>query len=53
MVWQDGRWAFSAADLPALLQALADLPVRDVTIQPPSLADLFLAYYTPDEAGDG
>ncbi len=53
LVWQDGRWVFSAADLPALLQALAKLPVRDVTIQPPSLADLFLTYYTPDEAGNG
>lgn len=53
VVWQDGRWGFNAADLPALLRALAGLPVRDVTIQPPSLADLFLAYYTPDEGADG
>ena len=45
IVERDGRWQFVAADLPALLALLARLPVRDVTIQPPSLEEVFLSYY--------
>lgn len=47
---EDGRWRFSIAELPPLLQLLAALPVRDVTIEPPALADVFLRYY---RAGGG
>jgi ABC-2 type transport system ATP-binding protein len=46
---RDGRWQFLAADLPALLRLLADLPVLDVAIEPPSLADVFMRYYAPEE----
>ncbi len=45
VVRRDGRWQFVAADLPALLALLARLPVRDVTIEPPSLEEVFLSYY--------
>lgn len=47
---RDGRWQFFTSDLPALLQLLAELPVLDVAIEPPSLADVFMRYYIPDEA---
>jgi ABC-2 type transport system ATP-binding protein len=47
---RDGRWRFTAADLPALLRLLAELPVLDVAIEPPSLADVFMRYYEPEEA---
>jgi ABC-2 type transport system ATP-binding protein len=46
---RDGRWQFLAADLPALLRLLADLPVLDVAIEPPSRADVFMRYYAPEE----
>jgi ABC-2 type transport system ATP-binding protein len=45
---RDGRWQFTAADLPALLRLLAELPVLDVAIEPPSLADVFMRYYEPE-----
>lgn len=46
----DGRWRLQVAELGPLLALLATWPVRDVTIEPPSLEDLFLGYYqeTPD-----
>jgi ABC-2 type transport system ATP-binding protein len=45
------RWRFLTGDLPATLRLLALLPVEDVTIEPPSLEDVFLRYYRaePDE----
>ena len=49
LVERDGRWQFVAADLPALLALLARLPVRDVTIQPPSLEEVFLSYYRVED----
>jgi ABC-2 type transport system ATP-binding protein len=45
--YHDDRWHFSIAELRPLLRLLATLPVLDVTIEPPSLADLFLQYYQP------
>jgi ABC-2 type transport system ATP-binding protein len=48
-----GRWQFGIVELPPLLRLLAALPVQDVTIEPPALADVFLRYYRPDEAARG
>ncbi len=42
------RWQFMAGDLPAVLRLLATLAVEDVTIEPPSLEDIFLQYYRPE-----
>ena len=42
------RWQFSVIDLAPLLRLLADLPVRDVIIEPPSLEDVFMQYYEAD-----
>ncbi|MDJ0929097.1 MAG: ABC transporter ATP-binding protein [Gammaproteobacteria bacterium] len=42
------RWQFHIAELDPLLKLLAELPVHDVVIEPPSLEDLFMQYY--DEA---
>jgi len=44
----DRRWEFYVVELEPLLGLLAELPVRDVVIEPPSLEDLFLKFY---EAG--
>jgi ABC-2 type transport system ATP-binding protein len=41
----DTQWRFLTGDLPATLRLLATLPVADVTIEPPSLEDVFLRYY--------
>ncbi len=46
------RWQFLAGDLPAVLRLLATLPVEDVTIEPPSLEDVFLQYYRPEPPHD-
>ncbi|MBV9791882.1 MAG: ABC transporter ATP-binding protein, partial [Chloroflexi bacterium] len=46
--YAEERWHFSVAELQPLLQLLATLPVRDVTIEPPSLADVFLQHYRPE-----
>jgi len=45
IIRRGNHWQFVAADLPALLALLARLPVRDVTIEPPSLEEVFLSYY--------
>ena len=50
IVRRDDHWQFVAADLPALLALLARLPVRDVTIESPSLEEVFLSYYRDEEA---
>ncbi|HEY0736372.1 MAG TPA: ABC transporter ATP-binding protein [Herpetosiphonaceae bacterium] len=50
--YAEERWRFSVAELQPLLRLLATLPVRDVTIEPPSLADVFLQHYRPAEADD-
>ena len=42
---RDGRWQFYVAEFGPLLQLLAELPVHDVTIEPPSLEDVFMQYY--------
>lgn len=47
---RDGRWLFYSSDLTALLRFLNDLPVLDVSIEPPSLADVFMQYYEPEDA---
>jgi len=39
------RWQFMASDLAAVLRMLASLEIEDVTIEPPSLEDIFLQYY--------
>lgn len=43
----EGCWQFLTGDLPATLRVLAELPVADVAIEPPSLEDIFLRYYRP------
>jgi ABC-2 type transport system ATP-binding protein len=43
--WRDGRWQFYVAEFGPLLQLLAELPVHDVTIEPPSLEDIFMQHY--------
>ncbi len=45
LAYHDGRWHFALSELAPLLQLLATLPVQDVTIEPPSLADVFLHLY--------
>ncbi|MBU0637931.1 MAG: hypothetical protein KKB50_03635, partial [Planctomycetes bacterium] len=42
-----GRWV---GDVAPLIAWLAQCPVRDVSITPPDLEDLFLAYYTLQNA---
>lgn len=49
---RDGRYVFTVSDLPALLGTLAQLPVRDVVIEPPSLEEVFLHYYRPPDEVD-
>ena len=46
----NGRWQFYVVEFRPLLRLLADLPVRDVVIEPPSLEDVFLQYYGADAA---
>jgi len=41
----NGRWQFYVVELNPLLKLIADLPVRDIAIEPPSLEDVFLQYY--------
>ncbi len=45
-------WQFAVRDLNALLALLAELPVADLTVEPPSLEELFLQYYRPEVGGD-
>ena len=47
---RDGRWQFLTGDPLAVLRLLATLPVTDVAIEPPSLEDVFLQYYRPEDA---
>jgi ABC-2 type transport system ATP-binding protein len=49
---RNNRWEFYVAQFPPLLRLLAELPVRDVIIEPPPLEDVFLQYYQ-DPATDG
>lgn len=49
---RDGRWLFATADLPVLLRFLADLPVLDIVIEPPSLEDVFIRYYQGESSGE-
>lgn len=46
----DDRWRFAITELQPLLSLLATLPVHDLAIEPPSLADVFLQYYQSDPA---
>jgi ABC-2 type transport system ATP-binding protein len=39
------RWHFLTGDPPAAIRLLAELPIADVAIEPPSLEDVFLQYY--------
>jgi ABC-2 type transport system ATP-binding protein len=49
----DGRrWHFSVADVKPLLKLLAELPVRDVAIEPPSLEEIFLQQYDAGASSD-
>ena len=50
LIQRDGRWQFLTGDPPAALRLLATLPVTDVAIEPPSLEDIFLQYYRPEES---
>ena len=43
-----GRWSFTAGELGPLLRLLATLPLADLAIEPPSLADIFLRLYRPE-----
>jgi ABC-2 type transport system ATP-binding protein len=47
----DQALRFYAADLPALLATLPELPVADLIIEPPSLEDVFMDFYRR-EGGD-
>jgi ABC-2 type transport system ATP-binding protein len=47
-----GLWQFTVRDVNGLLSVLAGLPVADLTVEPPSLEQLFLQYYRPEEGGD-
>jgi ABC-2 type transport system ATP-binding protein len=49
----DGRWQFLTNDVAGTLRLLAALPVIDVAIEPPSLADVFLQYYRSDNPHHG
>ena len=46
---REGRWQFLTGDPLAALRLLATLPVTDVAIEPPSLEDVFLQYYRPQD----
>lgn len=50
LVYSDGRWQFLTSDPAATLRLLATLPVTDITIEPPSLEEIFLQYYRPGPA---
>ena len=45
-------WQFAVRDVNALLPVLAELPLADLTVEPPSLEQLFLQYYRRGEDGD-
>ena len=45
-------WQFAVRDVNALLPVLAELPLADLTVEPPSLEQLFLQYYRRGEGGD-
>lgn len=47
----DARWRLWTTDTPALIQALAGLPVADLMIEQASLEDVFLQHYAAS-AGD-
>ena len=49
---QDHRWQFYIVELEPLLQLLADLPVRDVIIESPSLEELFMQFYDVEPETD-
>jgi ABC-2 type transport system ATP-binding protein len=42
-----GYWHFTIETLPPLVQLLATLPLEDLVIEPPSLAEIFRHYYRP------
>jgi ABC-2 type transport system ATP-binding protein len=44
-------WQFVASDINTLLTVLAALPLADLTVEPPSLEQLFLQYYRREEPG--
>ena len=46
---REGRWQFLTGDPLAALRLLATLPVTDIAIEPPSLEDVFLQYYRPED----
>jgi len=46
------RWQFYVVEFGPLLRLLADLPVRDVVIEPPSLEDVFMQYYEVEPLHD-
>jgi ABC-2 type transport system ATP-binding protein len=47
----DGYLRFSATDLNGLLAFLANVPLDDLTVEPPPLEEVFLRYYQPEDAG--
>jgi len=42
---ENDRWRFNVVEFDPPLQLLAELPVRDVVIEPPSLEEIFLQHY--------
>lgn len=47
-----GLWQFAVRDVNGVLAVLAGLPVSDLTVEPPSLEQLFMQYYRREEGGD-
>jgi len=45
IAFDHGAWRLQITELKPLLALLAELPVRDVAIEPPSLEELFIRHY--------
>ena len=41
----ENRWRFQVVEFEPLLKLLAEMPVRDIAIEPPSLEEIFLQHY--------
>jgi ABC-2 type transport system ATP-binding protein len=49
LVKEQGAWRFAVNNLPPLLHLLSDLPIVDLTVEAPSLEEVFLRYYRVGE----
>lgn len=47
----DGYLRFSTTDLNRLLAFLSNVPLDDLTVEPPPLEEIFLRYYQPEDTG--